>query len=92
MVPLQATFALVTEPALRGRIFSLAGLGVDRGRGPVVPRRRLARQAHEPLPGVAICAAVCLVLIAVLAMTWPHRRVRTAVDRAYASTSSSRAA
>ncbi len=38
--------------------------------------------------GVAVCAAVCLVLIAAIAATWPHQRVRTAVDHAYATTSS----
>ena len=38
--------------------------------------------------GVTICAAVCLVLIAAIAATWPHQRVRTAVDHAYATTSS----
>ena len=38
--------------------------------------------------GVAVCAAVCLVLIAAIAATWPHHRVRTAVDHAYATTSS----
>ena len=36
---------------------------------------------------VAICAAVCLALIALLALSWPHRGVRSAVDRAYATSS-----
>ena len=67
MVPLQATFALVTEPALRGRIFSLAGCVSIAAAGAVLPRRRLARPAHEPARGVAVCAAVSLVLIAAIA-------------------------
>ena len=49
MVPLQATFTLVTEPEMRGRIFSLAGLGVGGRRRRLVPRGRLARPAHQPL-------------------------------------------
>ena len=92
MVPLQATFALVTEPQLRGRIFSLAGSVSIAAAGLSFLAAGWVGKQTNPYTGVAICAAVCLVLIALLAMTWPHRRVRTAVDRAYAPASSSRAA
>ncbi|WP_344256494.1 MFS transporter [Terrabacter carboxydivorans] len=88
MVPLQATFALVTEPALRGRIFSLAGSVSIAAAGLSFLAAGWVGQHTSAAAGVSICAAVCLALIAVVAATWPHRRVRTAVDHAYAATSS----
>jgi MFS family permease len=88
MVPLQATFALVTEPALRGRIFSLAGSVSIAAAGASYLAAGWVGQHTDAYLGVAICAAVCLGLVALLATTWPHRHVRTAVDRAYAPTTS----
>lgn len=88
MVPLQATFALVTEPALRGRIFSLAGSVSIAAAGLSFLAAGWVGQRTSAHTGVSICAAVCLALIAVISATWPHRRVRTAVDHAYAATSS----
>lgn len=88
MVPLQATFALVTEPALRGRIFSLAGSVSIAAAGLSFLAAGWVGQHTSAPTGVSVCAAVCLALIAVVAATWPHRRVRTAVDHAYAATSS----
>jgi MFS family permease len=88
MVPLQATFALVTEPELRGRIFSLAGSVSIAAAGASYLAAGWVGQHTDAYYGVAICAAVCLVLVALLAATWPHRRVRTAVDQAYAPTTS----
>lgn len=88
MVPLQATFALVTEPELRGRIFSLAGSVSIAAAGASYLAAGWVGQHPDPHWGVTICAAVCLALVAVIAATWPHRRVRTAVDRAYAPTTS----
>jgi MFS family permease len=88
MVPLQATFALVTEPELRGRIFSLAGSVSIAAAGASYLAAGWVGQHTNAYWGVTICAAVCLALVALLAATWPHRRVRTAVDRAYAPTTS----
>ena len=88
MVPLQATFALVTEPELRGRIFSLAGSVSIAAAGASYLVAGWVGKYTGAYWGVAICAAVCLVLVALLAATWPHRRVRMAVDSAYASTTS----
>ncbi|GAB3870482.1 MFS transporter [Terrabacter terrigena] len=88
MVPLQATFALVTEPDLRGRIFSLAGSVSIAAAGASYLAAGWVGQHTNAYLGVTICAAVCLALVALLAATWPHRRVRTAVDRAYAPTTS----
>ncbi|MEW1953217.1 MFS transporter [Terrabacter sp. NPDC080008] len=88
MVPLQATFALTTEPAMRGRIFSLAGSVSVAAAGVSYLAAGWVAKYATPNGAVAICAAVCLVLTAVLAVTWPHRRVRLAVDSAYATTSS----
>ena len=88
MVPLQATFALVTEPALRGRIFSLAGSVSIAAAGLSYLAAGWVGQHSSAYLGVSICAAVCLGLVALLAATWPHSRVRSAVDHAYAPTSS----
>ncbi|WP_020145405.1 MFS transporter [Terracoccus sp. 273MFTsu3.1] len=88
MVPLQATFALVTEPALRGRIFSLAGSVSIAAAGLSYLAAGWVGQHSGPHLAVTICAGVCLALVALIAATWPHSRVRSAVDSAYATTSS----
>ena len=88
MVPLQATFALVTEPELRGRIFSLAGSVSVAAAGASYLAAGWVGKHTDAHWGVAICAAVCLGLLALLAATWPHLRVRSAVDTAYATTTS----
>ncbi len=87
MVPLQATFALVTEPELRGRIFSLAGSVSIAAAGIAYVVAGWVGAHAGPRTGVAICAAGCLVLIVILAISWPHRHVRHAVERAYAPSS-----
>lgn len=91
MVPLQATFALVTEPALRGRIYSLAGSVSVASAGLSFLLAGWIGQRTSPHVGVSVCAGVCLVLVVLLAVTWPHRRVQHAVEMAYASPGSSRA-
>jgi MFS family permease len=88
MVPLQATFALTTEPAMRGRIFSLAGSVSVAAAGISYLAAGWVGKYANAHAAVAICAAVCLGLTVILAVTWPHRRVRSAVDRAYATTPS----
>lgn len=94
MVPLQATFTLVTQPELRGRIFSLAGSVSVAAAGASFLVAGWFGQRITPYLGVAVCAAITIVLVALLALSWPHRRVSTAVDQAYApagrSASSSR--
>ena len=87
MVPLQATFALVTEPEMRGRIFSLAGSVSIAAAGLSFLAAGWVGQHTNAYVGVTICAAVCLGFVGLLAVTWPHRRVRTEVDRAYAPSS-----
>ena len=88
MVPLQATFALVTEPALRGRIFSLAGSVSIAAAGLSYLAAGWVGQHSNPYLAVTICAGVCLALVALIGATWPHSRVRSAVDSAYATTPS----
>ncbi|WP_347350564.1 MFS transporter [Intrasporangium sp.] len=84
MVPLQATFTLVTPEALRGRIFSLAGaLSVAAAAGSYLGAGWLA-QHTGPEAAVTVCAGVCLVLVALLGLRWPEVAVRQAVEAAYA--------
>lgn len=84
MVPLQATFALLTEPELRGRVFSLAGSVSVASAGLAFLGAGWLAQHTDPWTGVAVCAGVCLVLISALALRWPHGRVSQAVESAYA--------
>ncbi|WP_325002298.1 MFS transporter [Intrasporangium sp.] len=93
MVPVQTTFTLVTAPELRGRIFSLAGAVSVAAAGLAYLGAGWVGQHTDPWRGVAICAGICLGLVALLGLTWPHRRLRNAVTRAYDGPSSaSRAA
>lgn len=84
MVPLQATFTLVTSPEMRGRIFSLAGAASVAAAGVFYLAAGWVGQQTSPAAGVTICAAVSLVLVAVLGTRWPHQHVREAVEMAYA--------
>ncbi|MEO5744314.1 MAG: MFS transporter [Terracoccus sp.] len=83
MVPLQATFALVTAPALRGRVYSLAGAVSVACAGGSFLAAGWMGQHTDPYVGVAASAGVCLVLLAAAAISWPHRRVQSAVEQAY---------
>ena len=83
MVPLQATFALVTAPALRGRVYSLAGAVSVACAGGSFLAAGWIGQHTDPHVGVAISAGVCLVLIGVAVLSWPHRGMQAAVERAY---------
>ncbi|MEO6999973.1 MAG: MFS transporter [Terracoccus sp.] len=85
MVPLQATFALVTAPALRGRVYSLAGaVSVACAGGSFLAAGWLG-QHNDPQVGVAASAGICLALIAAVVISWPHRRMQAAVERAYSN-------
>lgn len=84
MVPLQATFTLVTPGELRGRIFSLAGalsIGVA---GLSYLAAGWIAQVAGPWAAVTICAGLCLVFVTVLGLGWPNVIVREAVAAAYA--------
>ena len=83
MVPLQATFTLVTQPELRGRIFSLAGSVSVAAAGLSFLLAGWLGQHTNPYLGVAISALIALALVGALALTWPHHRVSRAVDHAY---------
>ncbi|EWT06945.1 MFS transporter [Intrasporangium chromatireducens Q5-1] len=91
MVPLQATFTLVTPEALRGRIFSLAGAASVGAAGLSYLGAGWLAQHTGPAAAVTICAGLCLVLVALLGLRWPDVMVRQAVDAAYTS-STARAA
>jgi MFS family permease len=87
MVPLQATFTLVTSPDMRGRIFSLAGAVSVAAAGLFYLAAGWVGQHTSPALGVTICAGVCLVLVVLLRLRWPHAHVREAVETAYKPTS-----
>ncbi len=88
MVPLQATFALVTKPELRGRIFSLAGSVSVAAAGLSFLIAGWVGGRTDPFYGVSVCAAATLLALVGVAVTWPHQQVRAEVSRAYTARSS----
>lgn len=92
MVPLQATFTLVTPGELRGRIFSLAGALSVGAAGLSYLVAGWIAQLTGPWVAVTVCAGLCLVCVTVLGLRWPNVVVREAVAAAYAPPSSARAA
>lgn len=83
MVPLQSTFALVTSPALRGRVYSLAGaVSVACAGGSFLGAGWLA-QHTDPYVGVALSGVGCFALIVATVFSWPHGEMQTAVEQAY---------
>lgn len=87
MVPLQATFALTTQPHMRGRIYSLAGAVSIASSGVSYLAAGWLGQHTSPVLGVTICAAVALTLVVIVTRRWPHAHVTEAVDRAYSPSS-----
>ncbi|MEO7752645.1 MAG: MFS transporter [Terracoccus sp.] len=84
MVPLQSTFALVTRPELRGRIFSLAGsVSVAAAGVSFLVAGWLGGRNDDALAGVAVSAAITLIVLCGVAVTWPYEQVRAEVARAY---------
>lgn len=84
MVPLQATFTLVTPEALRGRIFSLAGAVSVGAAGLSYLGAGWIAKYTGPAAAVTVCAGLCLVFVGLLGLRWPDVAVRQAVDAAYA--------
>jgi MFS family permease len=84
MVPLQATFTLVTPEALRGRIFSLAGAASVTAAGGAYLVAGWIAKYTSAAQAVTICSGACLALVAMLGVRWPHAGVRAAVDAVYA--------
>jgi hypothetical protein len=83
MVPLQATFTLVTPEALRGRIFSLAGAASVTAAGGAYLAAGWIAKYTSAAQAVTICSGACLALVAMLGVRWPHAGVRSAVDAVY---------
>jgi hypothetical protein len=77
---------------MRGRIFSLAGSISVAAAGASYLGAGWVGTHTDPYTGVAISAAVCFGLILVLGLSWPHKHVSATVERAYASSRSTRAA
>lgn len=92
MVPLQATFTLVTPEALRGRIFSLAGAGAVTAAGGAYLVAGAIAKLTTPGAAVTISAGACLALVALLGLRWPTAAVDAAVDAAYGPPPPARAA
>lgn len=83
MLPLQATFALVVANDMRGRVIGLAGAATMTASALGFLLAGWLSESVTPRPAVAICAALSLGGVALLAATWPRRSLDTAVDHAF---------
>lgn len=83
LLPLQATFALVVAPEMRGRVIGLAGAAAMTTSAIGFLLAGWLSDRLMPGVAVAVCASISLAGIAVLAAGWPTRSLEMAVDRAY---------
>lgn len=83
MLPLQATFALVVAAELRGRVIGLAGATSMTTSAMVFLLAGWLSESSTPRAAVAICGALSLAGIAVLAAVWPKRPLSDAVHTAF---------
>lgn len=83
VLPLQATFALVVPAAMRGRVIGLAGAASMTVSALGFLLAGWLSESLAPRAAVAICAALSLAGIALLAVTWPTRSMHDAVDEAF---------
>ena len=83
LLPLQATFALVVAPEMRGRVIGLAGATSMTSSALGFLLAGWLSESLSPRAAVSICAALSLGGMAALAATWPTRSLTNAVDRAF---------
>lgn len=83
VLPLQATFALVVAPDLRGRVIGLAGAASMTASAVGFLLAGWLSESIAPRASVALCAALSLGGIVVLAATWPTLSMDDAVDEAF---------
>ncbi|KRE43444.1 hypothetical protein ASG74_00900 [Knoellia sp. Soil729] len=83
LLPLQATFALVTAPQMRGRVIGLAGAGSMTSSAVGFLLAGWLSEELGPRTSGAVCGMLCLGGMALLAAAWPKRSLRKAVDEAF---------
>lgn len=83
LVPLIGTIALLTAPALRGRVMAFAGAGYNGLVALVYVLAGVLADVTEPSVTVTIAGVVGLLLVALARLLWPTRDVRRAVAQAY---------
>jgi len=85
MLPLQATFNLVTPMEMRGRVYGLAGAVAVASSGVAFLIAGYIAELTSPARSVAICSAVSLLAILAFAARWPRAALGRAVHTAYNS-------
>jgi MFS family permease len=85
MLPLQATFSLMVTPAMRGRVFGLAGALTVSATGIAFLVSGLVAQQLTAAAAVSVAAVVSLGAILLLAVRWPRRALDRAVAEVYES-------
>jgi MFS family permease len=85
LLPLQATFALVVVPDMRGRVIGLAGAASMTSSALGFLLAGWLSEGLGPRASVALCALLSLAGIAILATAWPSRSLKRAVDHAFNS-------
>ncbi|WP_406831174.1 MFS transporter [Pedococcus sp. KACC 23699] len=83
MLPLQSAFTLLVAPAMRGRVFGLAGalsIGVT---GACFLVAGWLSERTSPAASVGICAVVTLGVLVLLAARWPREEVTSSIEATF---------
>ncbi len=83
MVPLMATFSLLTPDHLRGRLSGLAGSGFALVSAVAFVAVGALSDATSPAAAVVLSAVVTLIVLALVRTRWPQRQLCAAAERAY---------
>ncbi|WP_162248075.1 MFS transporter [Angustibacter sp. Root456] len=84
MVPLMATFSLLSPDHLRGRLSALAGSGFALVSAVAFVVVGALSDATSPAFAVVLAAAATLLVLVVVRLRWPQQQLCAAAERAYA--------
>ncbi len=83
LVPLIGTLALLTAPAMRGRVLALAGAGYNALVAVFYLLAGFIADISKPSIAVTLAGVTGLALLGIVRIFWPTKAMRDAVDNAY---------
>ena len=83
MLPLQSAFTLLVPPAMRGRVFGLAGAMSVGVTGVCFLAAGWVSEHTSPAASVGICAVVTLGVLVLLAARWPREEVARSIEATF---------
>ena len=83
LVPLIGTLALLTAPAMRGRVLALAGAGYNALVAVFYLLAGFIADISQPSIAVTLAGVTGLALLGIVRIFWPTKAMRDAVDDAY---------